>query len=106
MGILSLDIRDCLIKTTLYISGAKCVFILQLQMASTLCYNHQFHLWIPHILPIHLVETHINWTIYREKIPQTLEPSEYLGLSLQQMLVVLDPNFHSAFSLKFCLCTV
>jgi len=32
-------------------------------------------------------------TIYKENIPQTLEPPEYLGLSLQQMLVVLDPEF-------------
>jgi len=93
MGILSLDIRDCLIKTTLDISGAKCVFILQMERRATLCSDHQFHLWIPHILPIHLVETHINWTIYKENIPQTLESPEYLGLSLQQMLVVLDTEF-------------
>jgi hypothetical protein len=53
----------------------------------------------PTILPIHLVETHTNWTIYKENIPQTLQPPEYLDLSLQQMLIVLDPEF------PFCLFT-
>jgi hypothetical protein len=64
-----------------------------MEMTATLCPDHQFHLWIPHILSIHLVQTHINWTIYKEDIPQNLESPEYLGLSLQQMRVLLDPEF-------------